>query len=418
MDAPGNLLLLTVDAWRPDFVEELAGVRLAPSLDRLPWWDFANAYSTGPWTTPGLVSILTGEAPTRHGVTHSWSAPREGGPALFRTLREAGWHVPNLCYLNALDNYSRLGFSREDAPPPPPDASDPTLLEALAATPEPFALWYHYRFLHLPYWAPEPFRRRLDVLEVDPRLRGTVGGLHVLPRASHRLDREDTETIRRLYAAGVLEFDAFLERVLDALERRKVGDRTTVVLTSDHGEELMEHGHVGHASTALGATLYEEVLRVPLRISDPRIGARREEARVQTSDLYRTLLSLLGRPDPQGDGVDLWTAGSGLPRDRVLAFHSSVHGFQTPRELGAQRLQGWSDGRRKVILERREDTRILEFDLEADPGERAPRQEEAPRATREALYSVGRGSEGIVSRSGAVQTGPEDHSSAGALPGA
>lgn len=368
--ASRNLLLLTVDAWRPDYVDEHAGVRLTPSLDRLPWVRFTNAYATAPWTSPGLVSLFTGEAPTRHGVIHSWSAPREGGPALFRTLREAGWHVPNLSYLTRLDNYAHLGFDREDTPPPPQHPSDPILWDAIAATPEPFALWHHYRFLHLPYWAEDRFRERLGVRTVDPALQATVGSLHVLPRASIPLSEEWTDSIRRLYAAGVLQLDEFLARTLDALERRGVLDRTTLVLTSDHGEELMEHGHAGHASTAHGATLYEEVLRVPLLISD---GLQRDvPARVQTSDLYRTLLARLGRPDPQADGADLLHDASAIPRDRVLTFHSSLRGFQTPRELEAQIVQGWSDGRRKVIVESFDGLRVREFDLLADPGERNP----------------------------------------------
>lgn len=355
-----NLLLLTIDAWRPDYVEEHAGVRLTPSLDALPWVRCTNAYTTAPWTSPGMVSIFTGESATRHGVTHAWNTPRPGTPALCRTLRHRGFHVPNLSYLNALDNYSNLGFAREEAPAP----DDPVLFPALEATPEPFALWYHYRYLHLPYWADERFRRRLDVLDVDPGIRDTVGSLHVVPRQSIPLQPDWTETIRRLYAAGVLELDEFLQRTFETLARRGVLDRTTVVLTSDHGEELMEHGHVGHASTAHGATLFEEVLRVPLLISAAE--SRTETARVQTSDLYRTLTG-----DPDAGGVDLLRER--IPHDRVLTFHSSLRGFQTPRELEGQSVQGWSDGRRKVVVERFETLRALEYDLLADPEERNPR---------------------------------------------
>lgn len=376
-----NLLLLTVDAWRPDFVEEYGGVRLTPSLELLGprWVTFPRAWSTGPWTTPGLVSIFTGQSAARHGVACSWSAPRQGGPALFRTLREAGWATPNLSYLNRLDNYSNLGFSREDAPGPPESSEDPLLEEAIRSTPEPFALWYHYKFLHLPYWAPDRFRERMGVLEVPEVLRQTVGSLFVAPRGEVEIPGEHAETVRRLYAAGVLELDEFLARTFRALRSRGALDRTVVVLTSDHGEELLDHGHVGHASTAHGATLYEEVLRIPLLVADPRVPEpRRVEGRVQGSDLYRTLLGLLGRPDPDGEGLDLSGAVLGgearIPRDRILSFHSSRRGFQTPREMAGHVVSGWSDGSRKVVVERYDELRAWEFDLREDPGEEHPRE--------------------------------------------
>lgn len=377
---PLNLLLLTVDAWRPDFVDEHAGIRLLPSLDLLgPLVRFERAWSTGPWTTPGMISLFTGEAAARHGVAYSWSAPREDGPALFRTLARDGWSVPNLSYLNRLDNYSRLGFAAEDSPAPPADPGDPTLRQAIRSTPEPFALWYHYRFLHLPYWASDRFRRRMGVLEVPEPLRQTVGALHVAPRDTVRIPPDAAEIVRRMYAAGVLELDEFLARTFEALRDRGALGRTLVVLTSDHGEELLEHGHVGHASTAHGATLYEEVLRIPLLFADPRVGApRRVQARVQCSDVYRTVLSLLERPDAAGDGVDLSEVVLGgepsLPADRILSFHASRRGFQTPREMEGHEVSGWSDGRRKVVVERFGALRAWEFDLEADPGEREPRE--------------------------------------------
>ena len=63
----------------------------------------------------------------------------------------------------------------------------------------------------------------------------------------------------------------FLARVFEELAERGLAEHTTLVLTADHGEELLDHGHVGHASTSHHAILNEEVLRVPLLIADPRV---------------------------------------------------------------------------------------------------------------------------------------------------
>ena len=88
-----NLVLITIDAWRADFVDEfdsaqqsgapsLGGVPLTPTL--APHAQAAlrcdNTYANGPWTSPPLISVFTGQGSGRHGVHYEWDAPRPGGP--------------------------------------------------------------------------------------------------------------------------------------------------------------------------------------------------------------------------------------------------------------------------------------------------------------------------------------------------
>src|SRR6476646_1161346 len=130
-----NLVLLTVDAWRPDFVDEHAGVALTPTLATLAKRTvrFDNAYAGGPWTSPGLVSIFTGQSAARHGVHHEWSSPRPppDRPALAARLRQAGFTVPNLCYLNRLENYANLGYDSASAPDYPHGPAEDLVTPAL-----------------------------------------------------------------------------------------------------------------------------------------------------------------------------------------------------------------------------------------------------------------------------------------------
>lgn len=135
--------------------------------------------------------MFSGEDVVRHGVHHVWSAPRPGGPGLVTNLRAAGLHAPNLCYLNRLDNYANLGYATAEAPEPPHGADDATLERAIAETPEPFFLWFHYKYVHLPYWPAEPYRRRFGVVEVPPHLRDSVGTGFVVPRHEFHLDPAD-----------------------------------------------------------------------------------------------------------------------------------------------------------------------------------------------------------------------------------
>ena len=357
-----NVVLVTIDAWRADFVDHYAGVRLVPALERVAdrTVRYDRLYANGPWTSPALISVFTGQPPSVHGVHYEWSAPQTG-PGLVATLRARGYEAPNLCYLNRLDNYSRLGYRTDDAPPPPQGPDDPLLLDALAATRAPFFHWFHYKYVHLPYWPAERYRACLDVGDVTPRLRDSVCQGFVVPREDFDLSTvtaDEVETTRRLYAASVRQMSDWLDRVLDALP-----ERTVLVLTSDHGEELFDHGFVGHASTAHHAHLHEEVLRIPLLVIHPDAAAARHAVRLQGTDLYAMLLDL-------ADGA-LPTPPDVAP-DRSFEFHSARMGCPTPRDIAHHVVSGTSDGRMKVIDERYEVPRRFAYDLVADPGETVP----------------------------------------------
>lgn len=393
-----NLILLTVDAWRADFESQHAGIPLTPTLDRLTprTVAFDAAYASGPWTSPGLISIFTGEDPAQHNVHYEWSAPRPGGPALAETLRSAGYAVPNLCYLNRVGNYQNLGYSTKDAPDYPKSPDDDRLLRAISEHGErprsdgqPFFFWYHYKFIHLPYWAGREYRELLGIDEdaVPKSLRESVCARFVLPRSEVTLDPALSPMVRRLYAAGVRQFDAFLARLVDALEASGLAERTTLVITSDHGDELLEHGHVGHASTAHHATVYDEVLRMPLLFIEPRAThPGRRSPRVYGADLFPTLLSLAGLPAPpprdaaamSRDLSPLVLSSPDALRipERTFFFQSSRMGYQTPRACDGQMVSALSDGRWKVICERfgpPEQAPVVSlYDLSTDPGEQHP----------------------------------------------
>ncbi len=345
-----DLILITVDAWRADFVDGYVS-----ALDA--WAErtvqFTNCWATAPWTTPALVSVFSGVAADVHEVHHEWSAPPEGGPALATNLAAAGFAVPNLCYLNVLDNYANLGFEAAETPPwPPKSPESETLTSALRTTPSPFFAWYHYKWVHLPYVAAERYRRAAGVPDLDALpagLREAVCGDEIIaPRDRFPLDPTWRDDLRRLYAACVLEMNDWLATVLAAAP-----PDTTIVLTADHGEELLDDGHVGHASTAHHAKLHPSILRIPLIVIDPRVagGPYVVDDRVQGIDLFPTLHALAGVVPPPSAGVDLSHAildgvPVSAPADRVFRFKSARRGCPTPREEADQFVTGAWDGTR------------------------------------------------------------------------
>jgi arylsulfatase A-like enzyme len=113
--------------------------------------------------------------------------------------------------------------------------------------------------------------------------------------------------IRALYDENILLLDKQLKGILASLKPQLDKD-TILIITADHGEEFMEHRDLGHSS------LYNEVLRVPLIVSVPKVPARMVTAPAEGIDLYPTVLRFLGiAPASPIEGSDLTGSILGLP---------------------------------------------------------------------------------------------------------
>ncbi len=367
-----NTVFITIDAWRADFADARFGHDLVPAL--APYADhttrYTHAYATSPWTSPSIVSMMTGERSIDHDVHYAWSTPNPRQTPIAERARARGMVVPNLTYLTVAENYHQLGWSPNDAPT---DADPERLIRALRETPEPFFLWFHFKYTHLPYWPDERYRALFGVADgaVPDRVRDTVGSCFVLERHTHRLDPRDRDVVQRLYAANVRAMSDWLARVFGAAEERGLMGRTRFVLTSDHGEELLERDHVGHASTAEHARLHEELLRIPLFVIDP--GTRAPctlETPVQTDGLYALLADFVAPGAVAPSTLSSLYHGHPPPADpSPFVFHSARGGYRTPRAFEGQTVSAAIRGKHKVVVERFGAERVEAFDLEADPGE-------------------------------------------------
>lgn len=188
---------------------------------------------------------------------------------------------------------------------------------------QPFFLWLHLFDPHAPYDPPEGFRA------------GYAG---------------------RPYDGEVAFVDTQVARVLGAIDRSGVADRTLVVLLSDHGESLGEHGERTH-----GVLLYDSTLRVPLILRLPGKLSAREVRRdpVALADIAPTVLALAGISPTSGtDGRDLF--GSDTSRRSLGAISESPY-----RRMGWARLTAVRDSSWKYI----DGPRPELFDVASDPME-------------------------------------------------
>jgi choline-sulfatase len=351
---PPNLLLVTIDTLRADRVGAYGYAKgTTPTLDRLAREGLLveEAVVQVPQTRPSHVSIFTGLQPYEHGVRDNLSPPLEARfPTLATLLKGRGYATGGFigAYPVSRDSGLDRGFDRFDDPfgrgsgrarddrsaRPAREVVDPALAWLRGLGKRPFFAWVHLFDPHAPYTPPSPYRERFKASPYD----GEVA-----------------------YA------DAQLARLLEWLGRSGEAARTLVVVTSDHGEGLGDHGEDEHL-----IFLYDTTLRVPLVLSWP--GRLPQGARVRgqfrSVDLLPTILDLLGVPAPATSGASraaVLRAGGAIPDNESYAeaLYGELHFGWAP--MRALRGQGW-----KYIHAPRAEL----YELRADPGETRNRLDE------------------------------------------
>ena len=152
--------------------------------------------------------------------------------------------------------------------------------------------------MHCPYDPPEPYAQRFRTRPVEDEVatQGRCG--RDFDRMA--LSRAQGRFISDRYDAGIRYADDLLQAFLTRLESSGTLGDTLIVVLSDHGEQFLEHGHVGHHDTQ-----YMEVLRIPWVMAGPGLEPRVVGEPVGLADVMPTLLDLLGLPAPPSAGASL-----------------------------------------------------------------------------------------------------------------
>jgi choline-sulfatase len=343
-ERPPNILLITADSLRADRIDWSGGRTPALAALARRGTRFTRAYTVTPWTAPSLVSIFTGLYPPTHGVENRDDSTPKALPTLPRLLAARGFTLRNYGFFTAVSYFRNLGLPEQAVAGAEIEGAR-ALAEWLPSAPEPFFAWIHFVEPHLPYGAGGYEAAEAKVKGSSGLERSQVSATVPLG-AGYSFAPGDRDKLVALYDADVERMDAEIGRVLAALERKSPASRTLVCFTADHGEELLDHGWVGHASTSGEAKLVDEVLHVPLVFAGPGVPAGGVAASLaQNVDVTPSLLELAGVPRPKSmQGVSLVKAlGGGSPRKRLF-FSTSVGGHLTPEARRTERLVGAGDG--------------------------------------------------------------------------
>ncbi|MHC5210364.1 MAG: sulfatase family protein [Planctomycetota bacterium] len=277
-----------------------------PNLDALARRGvrFDSAWSNSTWTLPSTVSLMSGWMPERHGVVRAQDAVPGNVTMLAGRLSRAGFQTAS--FVQMLFASDRHGLDRGFGTfryLRPRDGALDELREGvrgfLAQRGErPSLLYVHLRRPHSPY--DPPAEALLPFEQGHPLADGSRDkALRFVDNAQEpQLDALERERLVQLYRGGLRTVDAELAWLVPLLDLER---DTLLVVTSDHGEALGEHGDYGH-----GRGLHVEHARIPLVMAGPGLSPRVIEEPACTVDLVPTLLDLLDLPAvPDLDGVSL-----------------------------------------------------------------------------------------------------------------
>jgi len=270
---------------------------------------FDNAIVQLPGTLPSHMSIFTGLYPAEHGVYPPDSVLSDAimtVPMRFRLdghatagFTEGGFAAGHFGFDRGFQYFSDdvVGGARD---------FERTLAKGLdflrsLESSQPFFLFLHTYAIHDPYDPPEPYRSMFWDGEPPDVFEPTGTNLVSVNHGERQLTEQGLRYFEALYDGGIRYADDRLAEFWQAVEELGLAEQTTLVVTSDHGEEFLEHGKLVHEQA------YLESLHVPLLIAHPRIGkGRRVQSLVESVDIAPTLYELAGFDEqPQTSGESL-----------------------------------------------------------------------------------------------------------------
>lgn len=316
---PPDIVLVVVDTLRADHLSLYGhGNPTSPKIDALAksGGHFTRAYSHSGWTLPSFASLFTGLYPHEHGVVRDAAANARFGrlddavETLAEKLQARGYRTGafvNNTFLAPEFNLQQ-GFDRWDWVAASHDrhrSAHDTVTAALAWKAEqsgPSFTLVHFMEPHLGYRPTAPARGRFAKIGGEPfelpfdpptaTRRAWANGDAPMP------DGRDRRYIRDLYDEEILLVDYAVGELVAGLDLEK----TAVLLTADHGEELWDRGGYEH-----GHSLHDELTRVPLVVAGRVPVKGEQEGVVDHRMLFGGILALAGAPGPS-----LWdTPGPG-----------------------------------------------------------------------------------------------------------
>ncbi len=307
-----HAIVLVIDALRSDRLALYGPTRVkTPHITadgRRRGVVFSENQAASPSSPPSHASIQTGMIPRVHGVAGDRDTLKPGTPMLSTQVGQAG--IKSGYFGNNPFGMARLeepgAWTAFHQPNKEGKGIDCTVLmdEILAFAEAQAGAGERYFVSSLPYETHTPYRYHEGISDRyhpgpwPPPVGKNVDGVLLSKLSSGSVTLSDAQwaQLKALYDGEAEYMDGCYRRLLDGLEARDLASDTLIVVTSDHGEGMFEHGRMGHAFGH-----YAELANVPLvLIGDGLVGDGERGVQIATVtshlDIAPTVLDLLGVP--------------------------------------------------------------------------------------------------------------------------
>ncbi len=287
-----NVLWVTLDTVGAQHLALYGGPAATPTVASLGGRVFERAFTHFPETAVSHWAMFTGAVPEVHGDVGRYGDSTFTGPTVAEALGAAGYDTAAFIGGITLQAHAcglQRGFDTYDdrfAGETRPAAQVVAAADAwIDGRDRPWFAFVHLFDAHFPYEPANPRR-------YDPDYVGSFDGTDRTLRP-HRdfgapLPERDLAHVAALHHAEITELDAALAPLLGAID-----DTTVVIVTADHGESF-GHGYLFNHR----ASLYDEVLHVPLVVRAAGLAPGRDTRLVASTDLAPTVLDLVGLSAP------------------------------------------------------------------------------------------------------------------------
>ncbi len=297
-----NVVLIVIDTCRADRLSCYGySKKTTPNIDALAREGilYERAYATDFWTLPSHASLFTGLYPTQAGATSETNHLPPSNTTLAEILKKAGydtaafvcnaWISMERGFDQGFDEYLEMWRSVNKAQVPRRHgwAEWATIqkttewLDRRKKGQKPFFMFINLNCVHMPYRPPEPHLSRFVKPESgysndEVSRMANIAGMWQYLAGELKLSKRDLRILGELYDGEVEFADYCIGEITQRLEKLGIIDNTVLIVTSDHGENLGEHGLIDHL-----LSMHETTLRIPLVIRYPK----RFKAGVRNTDL-------------------------------------------------------------------------------------------------------------------------------------
>lgn len=351
-----NVVLIVIDTLRQDHLTPYGyNKNTTPYLDEFSKQSiiFTNNYSASNWTLPAIASMFTGVYPQHHLINNKYLYNHT---EIDVSLNSLSPHLKTIAQYLQKSNYLTAGFTGGAGVSSKSNFNngfdiykDDKDFAGLETTSTQALDWLkntakktednHFLFLH-GYDVHGQYADNDKVeLNFSKSYEGDLTGTtkeHIELRDQYQnksqlfLNEKDKQFLTNRYDDKIVAMDKRLEEFLSSYKKLKFKNPTIFIITSDHGEELFDHGGIDH-----GLTLYQDVVKTPLIIQLPK---QKQQIKIETNtssiDLLPTILELIKiTPDEniEIDGTSFLPIINGSKKSKPILFHSDYRHVSTLR---------------------------------------------------------------------------------------